>query len=162
MNPNLTEVSKSTQWKLGQSGNLNGRPPGTRQLFSAAFFADLGEVWAAHGKEAMLHTAKTQPATFLGLASKLIPQQVAVDLQASLPAGLSLDDWATLREVLSAVREGLPGADQMAPGQVFQHVLAALRNCAEMVGRRDESQGLPRQAPGAAIQPQRAMGVVRY
>jgi len=83
MNPNLTEVSKATQWKPGQSGNPNGRPVGTRQAFSAGFYRDLAEVWAAHGKEAMLHTAKSQPATFLGIASRLIPQQVAVDLQAS-------------------------------------------------------------------------------
>jgi hypothetical protein len=27
----LTQVSKATQWKPGQSGNLNGRPLGTRQ-----------------------------------------------------------------------------------------------------------------------------------
>jgi hypothetical protein len=40
MNPNLTEVSKPTQWKPGQSGNLNGRPAGTRQAFSAGFYRD--------------------------------------------------------------------------------------------------------------------------
>jgi len=66
MNPNLTQVSKPTQWKAGVSGNPNGRPVGTRQAFSAAFYRDLAEVWAAHGKDAMLNTAKTQPATFLG------------------------------------------------------------------------------------------------
>src|ERR1700722_4391845 len=37
MNPDLTEVSRPTQWKPGQSGNLNGRPVGTRQAFSAGF-----------------------------------------------------------------------------------------------------------------------------
>ena len=31
-------------WKPGQSGNLNGRPVGTRQAFSAGFFRDLAEV----------------------------------------------------------------------------------------------------------------------
>jgi hypothetical protein len=59
----------------------------------------------------MLHTAKTQPATFLGIAARLIFQQVQMDLQASLPGNLLMEDWAVLREVLSAVREGLPGAD---------------------------------------------------
>jgi hypothetical protein len=79
MNRNLTEISKATQWKPGQSGNPNGRPVG------AGFFRDLAEVWAADGRGGMLQTAKTRPATFLGIASHLIPQQVAVDLQASLP-----------------------------------------------------------------------------
>jgi hypothetical protein len=34
-----------------------------------------------------------------------------------------------MREVIAAIREGMPSADQMQPGAVFQHVLGALRNC---------------------------------
>ncbi len=127
MNPNLTLVSKPTQWKAGVSGNPNGRPVGTRQAFSAAFYRDLAEVWAAHGKDAMLNTAKTQPATFLGIASRLIPQQVAVDLQASLPGNLSMEDWATMREIMEAVRQAIPDASSKQPGQVLEFVLNALQ-----------------------------------
>ena len=58
-------------WKPGQSGNLNGRPVGTRQAFSAGFFRDLAEVWAQHGRDAMLLTARTQPSTFLAIAARL-------------------------------------------------------------------------------------------
>ena len=36
-----------------------------------------------------------------------------------------------MREVIAAIREGLPDADQMQPGAVFQHVLEALRDCLE-------------------------------
>jgi hypothetical protein len=64
MNPNLTEVIRPTQWKPGQSGNLNGRPVGTRQAFSAGFHRDLAEVWAKHGKETMIKTATDQPGVF--------------------------------------------------------------------------------------------------
>ena len=127
MNPNLTQVSKATQWKAGVSGNPNGRPVGTRQAFSSAFYRDLAEVWAAHGKDAMLNTAKTQPATFLGIASRLIPQQVAVDLQASLPGNLSMEDWATI-EIMEAVRQAIPDANSKQPGQVVEFVSNALRN----------------------------------
>src|SRR5262245_65519654 len=126
MNPNLTQVSKPTQWKAGVSGNPNGRPVGTRQAFSAAFYRDLAEVWAAHGKDAMVHTAKTQPATFLGIASRLIPQQVAVDLQASLPGNLSMEDWMIMREVMEAVRQAVPDASSKQPGQVLEFVLNAM------------------------------------
>ena len=108
MNPNLTQVSKPTQ-------------------FSAAFYRDLAEVWAAHGKDAVLHTAKTQPATFLGIASRLIPQQVAVDLQASLPGNLSMEDWMIMLEVMEAVRQAIPDASSKQPGQVLEFVLNALR-----------------------------------
>jgi hypothetical protein len=37
----------------------------------------------------MLHIAATQPATFLGIAARLIPQQVQMDLHAVLPGNLS-------------------------------------------------------------------------
>jgi hypothetical protein len=60
MNPNLTEVSKATQWKPGVSGNPNGRAPGSRQAFSSGFLKDLAEVWQAEGRGTMLHTAKTR------------------------------------------------------------------------------------------------------
>jgi hypothetical protein len=61
---NITEVSRATRWKPGHSGNPNGRPVGTCQAFSAGFLKDLAEVWQEHGRDTMLHTAKTQPATF--------------------------------------------------------------------------------------------------
>ena len=81
MNPNLTQVSKPTQWKAGVSGNPNGRPVGTRQAFSAAFYRDLAEVWAAHGKDTMLHTAKTQPTTFFAVCARLIPSDVKLTVE---------------------------------------------------------------------------------
>ena len=42
---------------------------------------------------------------------------------------MSLEDYSLMREVIAAIREGLPDADQLQPGQVFQHVLGALRDC---------------------------------
>jgi hypothetical protein len=36
-----------------------------------------------------------------------------------------------MREVIAAIREGLPSADQMQPGAVFQHVLEALHDCSK-------------------------------
>ena len=51
-------------WKPGQSGNLNGRPVGSRTAFSAGFLKDLAEIWSEEGRGAMLHTAKTNPTVF--------------------------------------------------------------------------------------------------
>ena len=42
-------------WKPGQSGNLNGRPVGSRTAFSAGFLKDLAEIWSEEGRGAMLH-----------------------------------------------------------------------------------------------------------
>ena len=74
----------------------------------------------------MLYTAEKQPAVFFATCARLIGPEVKLTIEQSLPGNLSMDDWVTLREVLSAVRAGLPSADQMQPGQVFQHVLSAL------------------------------------
>jgi hypothetical protein len=49
---------------------------------------------------------------------------------------MSLEDYSLMREVIAAIRDGLPDADQMQPGQVFQHVLGALRDCSKNVQKR--------------------------
>jgi hypothetical protein len=125
--PHITEISKATQWKPGQSGNPNGRPVGTRQAFSAGFYRDLAEVWAAHGKDAMLHTATTQPATFLAIAARLIPSDVRLTVEQQLPGNLSMEDWQIMREIVAAVRQAIPDASSKPPGAVLEHVLGALR-----------------------------------
>ena len=51
-------------WPKGVSGNPNGRPVGSRTAFSHGFKKNLTEVWQEHGRDTILHTAKTQPATF--------------------------------------------------------------------------------------------------
>ena len=59
---NITEISKPTQWKPGQSGNLNGRPVGTRQAFSARSLlcALLAEGRSEEGRETMVKTVQDQ------------------------------------------------------------------------------------------------------
>ena len=66
-------------WPPGVSGNPNGRPVGSRTAFSHGFLKDLAEVWQEHGRDTMLHTAKTQPATFFEA-----PNECAIYL---LPSG---------------------------------------------------------------------------
>ena len=52
-------------WVAGQSGNLNGRPVGSRMAYSRGFFSDLADVWAKHGKETMIKTVTIQPSSSL-------------------------------------------------------------------------------------------------
>ena len=52
-------------------------------------------------------------------------------LNKPIPSGMSLEDYSLMREVIVAIREGLPDADRMQPGQVFQHVLGALGGCSK-------------------------------
>ena len=107
---NITEVSKPTQWKPGQSGNLNGRPVGTRQAFSAGFLRDLAEVWSEEGRETMVKTARTNPAVFFATCARLIPNDVRVTVEQQLPGNLSVEDWQVMKEIIAAVRQAIPDA----------------------------------------------------
>ena len=104
-NPNLTEVSKPTQWKPGQSGNLNGRPVGSRTAFSNGFLTDLAQVWQEQGKDTMIHTAKTQPAVFFATCARLIGPEVKLTIEQSQP-GLDAADI----EILRAIKQAIPDA----------------------------------------------------
>ena len=114
-------------WKPGQSGNLNGRPVGSRSAFSAGFTRDLAEVWASHGKSSMLYTAEKQPAVFFATCARLLPNDVRVTVEQSLPGNLSMEDWQVMREIIAAVRQAIPDASSKPPGAVLEHVLGALR-----------------------------------
>src|SRR5580698_5332548 len=124
MNPNLAEVGKPTRWPPGQSGNPAGKPPGTRTAFSRGFI----RVWA-EGLEAVRKVAKKSPDAFVAIAARICPNDVRLTLEQAIPGGMSLEDYSLMREVIAAIREGFPDADQMQPGQVFQHVLGALGDC---------------------------------
>ena len=42
-------------WPPGVSGNPNGRPVGSRTVFSQGFLKDLASVWAERGRACVLH-----------------------------------------------------------------------------------------------------------
>jgi hypothetical protein len=85
----MANLQNLTPWKPGQSGNLNGRPVGSRTVFSEAFLKDLAEVWSDEGREAMLKTAKTNPTVFFATRARLIPQDVKLTVEQQLPGNLS-------------------------------------------------------------------------
>ena len=124
---NITEVSRPTQWKPGQSGNLNGRPVGSRQAFSAGFLKDLAEVWQEHGRDTMVQTARTNPTVFFATCARLLPNDVRVTVEQSLPGNLSIEDWQMMNEIIAAVRQAIPDAGSKPPDAVLEHVLTALR-----------------------------------
>jgi hypothetical protein len=65
----------------------------------------------------------------VAIAARICPNDVRLTLDQAIPGGMSLKDYSLMREVIAAIREGLPLADQMQPGAVFQHVLEALHDC---------------------------------
>ena len=113
-------------WPPGVSGNPNGRPVGSRSAFSAGFTRDLAEVWAEKGKASMLYTAEKQPATFFATCARLLPNDVRVTVEQSLPGNLSAQDWQVMREIVEAVKLAVPDASSKPPGEVLEYVRAKL------------------------------------
>ena len=118
----VTEVSGPTRWKPGQSGNPNGLPLGSRQAFSAGFLKDLAEVWAEHGRDTMVSTAKLNPAVFFATCAWLIPGDVKLTVEQTY-GGLTPEDYA----ILQAIKPALPNANSRSPTDVLQHTLDAIR-----------------------------------
>ena len=114
-------------WKPGQSGNLNGRPVGSRTAFSAGFLKDLAEIWSEEGRGAMLHTAKTNPTVFFATCARLIGPEVKLTIEQTLPGNLSMEDWTIMREIIASVRQAIPDAANRPAGAVLEHVLSALK-----------------------------------
>ena len=65
----------------------------------------------------------------MAIAARICPNDVRLTLEQAIPGGMSLEDYSLMREVTAAIRKGFPDADQLQPGQVFQHVLGELRDC---------------------------------
>ena len=109
-----------TPWVAGQSGNLNGRPVGSRTVFSQGFLKDLAEVWSEEGRETMVKTARTNPAVFFATCARLIPNDVRVTVEQQLPGNLSMEDWQVMKEIIAAVRQTIPDASSKSPGAVHR------------------------------------------
>jgi hypothetical protein len=70
----------------------------------------------------MLHTAKTQPATFFAVCARLVATEVKATIEASY-GGLTPEDYA----ILSAIKESLPAANSESPQAVLEFVRDAVR-----------------------------------
>ena len=116
-------------WPPGISGNPNGRPIGSRPVFSQGFLKDLASVWAERGRAAMEKTAIDQPGVFFATCARLIGPEVKLTIEQQLPGNLSPADWNLMMQILDAVKSAIPDAAKRPAGEVLEFVLGALRNC---------------------------------
>jgi hypothetical protein len=92
----------SANWRPGQSGNLNGRPPGivdARHRFSTAFLNDLADSWRENGARVLATVAEKSPESYFAVCSRLIGPEVKLTLETQLSGGSTPDDIAILRAI---------------------------------------------------------------
>lgn len=70
-----TRRDVATRFGPGQSGNLKGRPKGSRNRFSEEFFADLHESWLLHGPATLERVRLEHPVEYLKLFVRLLPKK---------------------------------------------------------------------------------------
>ena len=131
MNPNLVKSANLPDRAKAAIRLENRRALGLP--FLKALFAISRWSGLKRGLEAVRKVAKKSPEAFVAIAARICPNDVRLTLEQTIPGGMSLEDYSLMREVIAAIREGMPSADQMQPGQVFQHVLGALRDCSKNV-----------------------------
>ena len=71
------------------------------------------------GQASILYTAEKQPAVFFATSARLLPSDVRVTVEQSLPGNLSMEDWQMMKEVIAAV-QAIPDAANAPPGAVLR------------------------------------------
>ena len=79
-----TEVVRNDrgQFVQGATGNLNGRPRGSRNKLGQELIDAFYEDFTEHGAAVVAQVRKEQPGLYLTLASRLVPQDVHLTLDA--------------------------------------------------------------------------------
>jgi hypothetical protein len=103
-------VHKQKPWlfRPGQSGNLKGRPKGSRNRLTEDFLRSLSDDFSEHGAEAIRRTREEEPATYVRVVASLMPKQ----LEVSRPLeDLSDDELVAAVDALRAslARQGIGG-----------------------------------------------------
>jgi hypothetical protein len=67
------------RWQKGESGNLRGRPLGSKHRLEEAFLKDFCEIWEKAGRKALQRVLEDDPATFVRVAASLMPKDLTLN-----------------------------------------------------------------------------------
>ena len=69
----------SARWRPGESGNVAGRRPGSRNRLTEEIISSFLRDWRKHGDKALERVRRTQPAAYYKLAVLLVPKEHKVE-----------------------------------------------------------------------------------
>ena len=67
-------------WKPGESGNLSGRPKGSRNKLGEAFIEDVYNTWKERGQEVLDWMCENDPSAFARIVAGILPQKMEADV----------------------------------------------------------------------------------
>ena len=85
-------------WKKGESGNVSGRPTGSRNRLSENFLVDILAIYTEYGKDAIESVAVNQPAEFLKIIAKLLPKKAEIEISAAHEISITLEQRRRIAE----------------------------------------------------------------
>jgi hypothetical protein len=115
-NPNMQRGAPSL--------NPAGRPVGSRQKIAEHVLSTFEAVLGENPVDALRELRTADPGKFWTIAANLLPKEVSVSVQQSIPGNLDPAAWAQVMRVLDLIKLYAPaGAD---PGEIFATIERAL------------------------------------
>jgi len=98
---------------------------------------DLSASWSQDGATVLQRVAKENPSSYFAVCARLLPSDVSISIQAQAPA-LDARDLSILR----AIRDAIPGANELSPDAVLEFTLKAIRAYdAKVIASEDITEG---------------------
>jgi hypothetical protein len=100
----VIERKPNGQFQQGSTGNLKGRPKGSRNKLGEAFIADMYDAWSRRGMEAIEKTIDEKPDAFIRSVGAILPQQMEIKTMEGELSDEQLDALSAAVDAALAIR----------------------------------------------------------
>jgi hypothetical protein len=82
--PATTGRNRNGTFAPGNSGNLRGRPKGSRHKISEMFIAEVAADFEAHGRDVIIKVREERPEAYLRIVAGLLPKEMSIEAKNPL------------------------------------------------------------------------------